>query len=462
MISGSAPHSFFSKSLPSRIVLATIALAALAFSPQLALAQRGGHGGGGGGGGHFGGGGGGHVGGGGGGFGGPHVSMPAQSRPSTPPHVSMPPPRPATTNPRPVISATPPRTQLPAPGSSSAPANAPASVADAHRGLIVTPAPAPANSVNEAPRTTIGFPPANARPWQPTTSPAPITSAPTSNSPAQGTVRSFSGQGRQIWQEPSPSPSTSRSISTSTPSTTSANTSRSLLAPSPERRSPMPPRGIFPRRFFQPIIVYPSFGFFGPGFGLFGFNSFGCDPWSAWGCSGLGGGYGGFSCDPWSGFGCFGLGYNNGYYPGPTNDYAAPPSENLQNYGPYDWQNPPEGGTNAPLEAPNAPSAVPEPVLYLRNGSAVSVADYWLSDSKLHYVTDDGVEKTIDLDQLDFQRTVDYNASRGMNFTLDPSSHSTNSTSPNSPAANSPAPATNAAPNSEPAPAPPNTQSGPR
>ena len=59
-------------------------------------------------------------------------------------------------------------------------------------------------------------------------------------------------------------------------------------------------------------------------------------------------------------------------------------------------------------------------MLYLKDGTTYVVSDYWLTESKLHFVTDNGVENAIDVDQLDLQRTVDHNASHGVSFTLQP------------------------------------------
>ena len=59
-------------------------------------------------------------------------------------------------------------------------------------------------------------------------------------------------------------------------------------------------------------------------------------------------------------------------------------------------------------------------ILYLKDGSSYAVSDYWLSGGKLHYVTSYGGENVIDESQLDLQRTVNENATRGVDFTLRP------------------------------------------
>ena len=58
--------------------------------------------------------------------------------------------------------------------------------------------------------------------------------------------------------------------------------------------------------------------------------------------------------------------------------------------------------------------------LYLNNGAAFDVADYWVADNKLHFVAQDGAEVSIEMDQIALQRTVDENAKRGIQFILNP------------------------------------------
>jgi hypothetical protein len=70
---------------------------------------------------------------------------------------------------------------------------------------------------------------------------------------------------------------------------------------------------------------------------------------------------------------------------------------------------------------PQESVAGPVLVLYLRDGSGYGVTAYWFVDGVLHFVTTYGAEKSIPLDQLDAQRTVDQNAAVGLYFTLSPS-----------------------------------------
>jgi len=82
-------------------------------------------------------------------------------------------------------------------------------------------------------------------------------------------------------------------------------------------------------------------------------------------------------------------------------------------------------------------------------------SDYWFSDNQLHYTVNYGGVGTIDMDQLDLQRTVDENAKRGVRFTFKPSPNTAPTPDTNS------APATNPAPNSSDQTPPPANQENP-
>jgi len=56
--------------------------------------------------------------------------------------------------------------------------------------------------------------------------------------------------------------------------------------------------------------------------------------------------------------------------------------------------------------------------LVLKDGISFGVTDYWVNGDKLGYVTTYGNQNTIDLDRLDFQKTVNLNSSRGIPFVL--------------------------------------------
>jgi hypothetical protein len=64
--------------------------------------------------------------------------------------------------------------------------------------------------------------------------------------------------------------------------------------------------------------------------------------------------------------------------------------------------------------------STPTILLYMRDGTVLPASDYWVADNRLHYRVDYGGESTIDIDQLDLQRTVDENAKRNIRFALKP------------------------------------------
>jgi len=161
---------------------------------------------------------------------------------------------------------------------------------------------------------------------------------------------------------------------------------------------PQPPHIIRPPGYLFPY--YPAWFF--SAYGFYGFS-----PFFGWGCSPF---------DWWT-LGCGGYGYGfGGYYPSVGDQSEPPASDEVSNEpNPYLWQNPPAGED---LQG-NAVST-PVTVIYLQDGSSYEVTDYWLSDNKLHYVTNYGGENSVGLSQIDVQRTVDANAAHGVNFTLHP------------------------------------------
>jgi hypothetical protein len=152
----------------------------------------------------------------------------------------------------------------------------------------------------------------------------------------------------------------------------------------PPRVNPYGPYGphprIFPRRLVYPIGPFFP-GFVGPGLGFWGGSYFG--------------------------LGDFGLGLG---------------------YSPIWWQN------CGLLYAPYGCNAFPAyyvfggderdlAQLYLTDGAIYNVTDYWLVDGQLHFTTveESGtkvVERTIDFNQLDLQKTIDADTQRGFRFVL--------------------------------------------
>jgi hypothetical protein len=77
-------------------------------------------------------------------------------------------------------------------------------------------------------------------------------------------------------------------------------------------------------------------------------------------------------------------------------------------------------------------------ILFLKDGSAYSVRDYWVSGGQLHYVMLNGSESAFNVDRLDVQRTVDENAKSGVQFVLKPNPSSFSPAPSRVPPANSP------------------------
>jgi hypothetical protein len=128
-----------------------------------------------------------------------------------------------------------------------------------------------------------------------------------------------------------------------------------------------PPRPIGPRpRRFYPVGI----GFYGVFVPAFGF--------------GFGAPFFGFNC-LW--FDCFG--FNFDYY-----SYSAPWRYNVQ----------------------AAPATM---LLYLTDGSAFEMTDYWVDGDTLRYISEDGGESEVRVSDVDVQRTTDADARVGFRFTLD-------------------------------------------
>jgi hypothetical protein len=63
------------------------------------------------------------------------------------------------------------------------------------------------------------------------------------------------------------------------------------------------------------------------------------------------------------------------------------------------------------------------PRLFLKDGTTLTVTDYWVVDGQLHFkmmeaIGQKPVEHAIPFEDLDLQRTVDANSARGFQFIL--------------------------------------------
>jgi hypothetical protein len=189
-----------------------------------------------------------------------------------------------------------------------------------------------------------------------------------------------------------------------------------------------------------------------PGFG------FGCCGGFGFGGFGFGFGWPGYwpsFYDPFwydSLWGWPSYGYSPGYYGGNPGVYYDPnayydPNYDLRNYSP-NANNPDNGAPDNAVPNTGAPPTASQPstngdtslnapganranvggnagasagqmvTLYFKDGTQFAASDYWFANEKLHYVGSDGSEKTIDLADLDLQRTIDENAKVGVKFWL--------------------------------------------
>jgi hypothetical protein len=77
--------------------------------------------------------------------------------------------------------------------------------------------------------------------------------------------------------------------------------------------------------------------------------------------------------------------------------------------------------------AGNVAGSASAALIYLKNGTTYSVSDYWLQGGRLHFTVNYGAPSTLKLKEVDWQRTVDENARRGIRFSLNPHSSGANS-----------------------------------
>jgi hypothetical protein len=266
-------------------------------------------------------------------------------------------------------------------------------------------------------------------------------------------TRSFSGQGNQIWENPSRARnvvSSSRALSNIRGSfgnpRTGASGLRSRTFSSASAR--IAGRSAFGNRVFSGEASLNRGAYFGnrlpfggyrlgyrgyrggcwncgfgwgfgfgwwPGWG-FGWPWLGYSYWDpfywdylTWGWPGYGYGYYGYP----AGY-PYGYDYNSYYdsssYSTPDDNYTGSDSNSVT-------AAPPE--QSSPQTYSVANGAVPV-LLYLKNGLVFSARDYWLSGDQFHYVLTDGREGAFDADQLDLQRTIDENAKSGVQFVVKP------------------------------------------
>jgi hypothetical protein len=265
-----------------------------------------------------------------------------------------------------------------------------------------------------------------------------------------GPVRSFSGQGGEVWENApvarnvvprSQSLSTIHNSNSGSPAASSGFRSNSALSAS--------------SRFAGGSSLASNRGFLGgvnranPGQQLgsrfrFGnrFNRFNGFGMGCWNCGfGFGFGFGGWGFGwPWTGFWGWdpfwvnpwwwgagpAYGYGSYVYPD-SNVYNNP---DAGNYVPDDNSNPPAEQDNeqppdgnwvtpngpSPAIAPNSSSLAVPILIYMKNGSILTVRDYWMIDGELHYILMSGVQRMVNLNLVDLPRTNTENAKSGVKF----------------------------------------------
>lgn len=80
-------------------------------------------------------------------------------------------------------------------------------------------------------------------------------------------------------------------------------------------------------------------------------------------------------------------------------------------------------GVLAPETQPPAgaqPVEKPLVLLVLKDGTVYAIADYWLEDGRLYYVTSYGARNSLPLEQIDLEKTAQENWKRGIEFVLRP------------------------------------------
>jgi hypothetical protein len=86
-----------------------------------------------------------------------------------------------------------------------------------------------------------------------------------------------------------------------------------------------------------------------------------------------------------------------------------------------------QGSGDANVAAGNVAGSASAALIYLKNGTAYTVSDYWLQGGRLYYTVNYGAPSTLKLKEVDWQRTVDENARRGIRLSLKPHPSTANS-----------------------------------
>jgi hypothetical protein len=97
-------------------------------------------------------------------------------------------------------------------------------------------------------------------------------------------------------------------------------------------------------------------------------------------------------------------------------NHADPPTNSVATNG-----TPNSNGTTTPAQNGMKPER-PVTLLQLRDGSMYGLTDYWVKDGELHYTTTYGGQNSLPFERIDFEKTVQLNADRGVPFVSPPQS----------------------------------------
>ena len=98
---------------------------------------------------------------------------------------------------------------------------------------------------------------------------------------------------------------------------------------------------------------------------------------------------------------------------------AAPQQGEEVSGEPYAPANPPGATQQSPTKSEQK-APPPLTLLQLKDGSMYALTDYWVENGQFYYITSYGGENAVLLDRIDFDKTVQLNWERGVEFVLRP------------------------------------------
>jgi hypothetical protein len=178
-----------------------------------------------------------------------------------------------------------------------------------------------------------------------------------------------------------------------------------------------PPIGFFPRR--------RAFGSGGCPYGWFEYNFRFGDNWN---CSNDGFSFNSFFSGRFSGPLAYGPAFGGttwfegGTAPDSTIQSPGEPSPADPLVNSNETDEAPNSNSNTTPSANGMKAERPITLLQLRDGSMYGLTDYWVRDGELHYTTTYGGQNSLPFERIDFEKTMQLNAGRGLPFVLLPQS----------------------------------------